>query len=229
MSLLKPMVVTMLSLLILFSAVVIYYDSSRTRIKNVKISKNINNEDRVLQEKILTLISNARLFDVDRVSLERKIASFSGDLRDVNVLVYPPDTVYVELVYRVPVIKFFTGSGYILYDEKLEEVTSYDETSFNRAVTVISKKGLRKEFLIDIVNSIRNLDEEITFSKYFPDVFIIDDGIYGFNSTFKINIYFGHSVDENKVKRAFLSTKYIIQKRLPVRYVDARFENVIAN
>lgn len=230
MNFIKLVFVIAFSLVILLSLFTIYYDSTRTKISNVKIVQNVEIKNEILSKRIENLLKNRSIFDIDKISIEKDIKSFSKEIKSVNLIVYPPDTAYVSLMFREPVIKLFTGNNYILYDEELNEISSYDKNSYEKAITIIPKRPPRREFLQDIAKSLYLLDKEIIYSRYFPDVFILDkDGIYGFNSTFKINIYFGYSIDESKVKKAFLSTKYIIQKKLPVRYIDARFDNVIAN
>lgn len=226
----KLVFVIILSVVILLSVFLVYFDSEKAKVREIKINSNIARTDKTLFSAISNFLEGRSIFLLDKVTIEEKIKSFSKDLRDVNVIIYPPDSVYVNLIFREPILKVFLGNSYVVYDEELREIFNYDKDSFERAITLIPKRSIKKEFLRDIVDSVRNLDYEIRHSKYFPDVFILDkDGIYAFNSTYKINIYFGYSIDESKVKRAFLSTRYIVQKRLPVRYIDARFDNVIAN
>ena len=222
-------VITM-SLTILTSFTLTYYDSEKTKIKNIKITQNIDKTDFDLNEKIKNLIKNKSIFEIDKIELEKEIKNLSKEIKTANVLIYPPDTVYINLTYNEPIIKLFIENKYILYDENLNEVKLYTKKSFDEAITVIVKKPIKKEFLKDLVTSLQNTDKSIKNSKYFPQIFIFDEnGIYGFNSTFKINVYFGFSIDETKIRKAFLSTKYIIQKKLPVRYIDARFDNITAN
>ncbi len=226
----KLVFVIVLSIVILLSIFLVYTDSEKTKVKEVKINCNVSRSDKFLFTSISNLLEGENIFLLDKITVEERIKLFSKDIKDVNVIIYPPNSVYVNLVFREPILKVFLGNSYIVYDEELKEVVNYDKNSFERAITLIPKRSVKKEFLQDIINSVKNLDYEIRYSKYFPDVFILDkDGIYAFNSTYKINIYFGYSIDESKVKKAFLSTRYIIQKKLPVRYIDARFDNIIAN
>lgn len=226
----KLVFVIVLSIVILLSVFLVYLDSERTKVREIKISYNVAKPDKFLFSSISNLLEGKSIFSLDKILIEEKIKLFSDDIKDVNVIIYPPDSVYVSLVFREPVLKVFLGNSYIVYDEELREIINYDRESFEKAITLIPKRPIKKEFLQSIIDSVKNLDYEIRYSKYFPDVFILDkDGIYAFNSIFKINIYFGYSIDESKVKKAFLSTRYIVQKKLPVRYIDARFDNVIAN
>ncbi|MEN2997801.1 MAG: hypothetical protein ABDH28_02010 [Brevinematia bacterium] len=231
MNFVKLVFVIILSLVIPLGLTLTYCDSPRTKVKNMKITQNIDRSDAFVCERIVSLFSNKSIFEVDKLTFEKEIESFSSGIKEVSVFIYPPDSVHISVMYREPVIKVFVGGNtYILYDEELNEVKNYDRRAFESAVTVVQKVNVKKELLQDIARSVYSLDRVITLSKYFPDTFIVDrDGVYGFNSKFKINIYFGHSVDESKIKKAFLSTRYIIQKGLPVRYIDARFDNVIAN
>lgn len=226
----KLVFVIVLSVVILLSIFLVYLDSEKTKVKEIKINYNVSKTDKILFSSISNLLEGENIFSLDKIMVEEKIKSLSKDIKDVNVIIYPPNSVYVNLIFREPVLKIFLGNSYIVYDEELTEIINYDKESFDRAITLIPKRAVKKEFLRDIVNSVKNLDYEIRYSKYFPDVFILDkDGIYAFNSTYKINIYFGYSIDESKVKKAFLSTRYIVQRKLPVRYIDARFDNIIAN
>jgi len=68
----------------------------------------------------------------------------------------------------------------------------------------------------------------IVKSKFFPRVFVVKgDGIYGMNQTYEITAFFGKDIDYDKLKKSFLVTKYIVQKNLPIKFVDARFDNII--
>ncbi|MFN4244858.1 MAG: hypothetical protein ACK4F9_01735 [Brevinematia bacterium] len=230
MNFLKLVFVTTISITILVLLILVYWDSDRTKVKNVRITQNISKPDTYLNSRIVDFIENKSIFDIDKIDLEKEVKLLSKELKSANVVIYPPDTVYVNLVYSEPIVKLLVGNKYILYDENLNQINSYDEASLNEAITLVARKAINKEILRDIVMSLQNTDKSIKRSKYFPSVFVFDEnGIHGFNVTFKINIYFGFSIDETKIKKAFLSTKYIIQKKLPVRYIDARFDNVIAN
>ncbi|MCS7298347.1 MAG: hypothetical protein RMJ37_00080 [Spirochaetia bacterium] len=230
MNFVKLVFVVTLSLVILISTIVIYYDTPRLRVENVNITHNIRYYPTSLDEKISSMIRNENILALDKPILENTIKNLSEDIKDARVLIYPPNTVHISVIHRKPIVKVFTGRGYTLYDEDVMEVKSYDKESFDRAITIIPKTTIRKEILENIIKEVHLLDEDILVSKYFPNVFITDrDGIYGFNSNFKINIYFGEEISREKLRKAFLSTRYIVQKKLPVRYVDARYENIIAN
>lgn len=229
MSFFKLVFVITSSLLILMSFVVIYSDSDKLKIKEVKVSGNLP-VDEMTKTKISQMFLNKNIIDIDKLYNENEIKVKLDDIRDVNVVIYPPSSVYVNLIYRKPIIKVFLGDKYKLFDEDLKEVFNYDNESFQRAFTVIPKYRLNNELLKDLAYSLHDLGDDILYSKYFVDTFILDkDGLYGFNSKYRINVFFGNSIDEKKLKRAFLSLRYIIQKKLPNRYIDARYDNVIAN
>lgn len=230
MNFVKLVFVITLSLVILISTIVIYYDTPRLRVENVNITHNIKYYPVSLNDEITSMVRNENILALDKLTLESVIKRLYEDIKDAKILIYPPNTVHISIVHRKPVVKVFTGRGYILYDEDAREVKNYDKESFDRAITIIPKITIRKETLENIIKEVHLIDEDILASKYFPNVFITDrDGIYGFNSNFKINIYFGEKINKEKLRKAFLSTRYIVQKKLPVRYIDARYENIIAN
>lgn len=224
----KLVFVIVSSVLILTSFIVIYSDSDKLKIKEVKVNANLP-VDEITKDKIAKIFLNKNILGIDKIYSEASIRKID-DFKEVNVSIYPPNSIYVNLVYRKPIIKVFLGDGYKLFDEDLREIFNYDNESFQKSFTVIPKYRLNYDMLKDLAYSLRDLGEDILYSKYFIDTFVIDkDGLYGFNSKYRVNIFFGSSIDEKKLKRAFLSLRYIIQKGLSIRYIDARYDNVIAN
>ncbi|MGC8870129.1 MAG: cell division protein FtsQ/DivIB [Brevinematia bacterium] len=225
----KLVFVIVFSILLLMSFVVIYSDSERLKIKEVKITSNLP-LDSITKERINGLLLGKSIIAIDKISIENIIRNQFDDIKEASISIYPPDSVYVNLVYRKPILKVLLGDKYKLFDEDLREILKYDNASFEKALTVIPKSRINNDLLRDLASALKNLGEDILYSKYFVDTFILDkDGVYGFNSKYRINIFFGNSIDDNKLKRAFLSSRYIIQKNLPNRYIDARYNNVIAN
>ncbi|MCX8029408.1 MAG: hypothetical protein N2712_05355 [Brevinematales bacterium] len=230
MNFIKLTFVIILSILIVLVLLAVYYDSDRLKIKNVTINHNVKNYNEYIDQVIVNMVKDKNIIFLDKVIIEKNVSRMSEDLKGVRVIMYPPDTVYIDVIHRKPVVKVFNGNGYVLYDEDMNTVDKYDKEIFDELITIVPKVSADSGVLENIISTVSATDASIKMSKYFPDVFIVDkDGIYGFNSLYKINIYFGSRMNSEKLKKAFLSTKYIIQKKLPVRYIDARFENLIAN
>jgi len=227
MNFLKGFTVTLFSLIILIVFFLVYFDSDRLQIRNVKISSSIGFFPGGVDKEVNGLIKGNILF-VDRVSLGEKIKRIDHDIENVDIVIYPPDTVSVDLIYREPIVRVVSKNGVNrFFDKDFNEVREYSNGIFSNVVVVFAEvwdeSSLRR-----IASVISEMDVNIVNSKFFPRVFVVKgDGIYGMNQTYEITAFFGKDIDYDKLKKSFLVTKYIVQKNLPIKFVDARFDNII--
>ena len=134
----------------------------------------------------------------------------------------------MDLIYREPIVRVVSKNGVNrFFDKDFNEVREYSNGIFSNVVVVFAEvwdeSSLRR-----IASVISEMDVSIVNSKFFPRVFVVKgDGIYGMNQTYEITAFFGKDIDYDKLKKSFLVTKYIVQKNLPIKFVDARFDNII--
>jgi hypothetical protein len=227
MNFVKVFLVILLSILLIVFFWLVYFDSDRLVVKNVKISSSIGFFPDGIDKKIKDSVGGNILL-IDRLYLKEKLKGLSSDVESVDVVVYPPDTLSVDVIYRIPVVRVVYKSGVNkFFDGEFREVNEYVPGMFSNLVVVFVESWDEKT-LREISKIVSRIDSSILSSRFFPKAFVVkEEGVYAMNKYYDITVFFGNEVNEDKVKKSFLVIKYIIQRNLPVRFVDARFDNMI--
>ncbi len=227
MNFVKVFFVTLLSIMIIVFFWFVYFDSERLVVRSVNVSSSIGFFPDGIDKKVKDYIGGNILF-IDKVYLIEKLKSSSSDVENVDIVIYPPDAVSVDVIYREPVIKvIYKGRVGKFFDGEFREVKEYAPGMFSNLVAIFAESWDEKTFR-EIAKIISKLDSSILNSKFFTKVFVVkEDGVYAMNKNYDITVFFGKVIDEDKLRKSFLVIKYIIQRNLSVRFVDARFDNMI--
>ncbi len=207
-----------------------YIGNPKIVVRNVNINPNIDFVDKELVKYAAEGIYQKPILAIDTRFLEKDISLRFRDIKRVKVLVIPPDKINIDVEYKVPVVKLKTQySGFVFLDSDLNPVKEYKKSIFDNLPTILVETTDYRVKLSNIVDSLSQIDPATLKSYSFPEIFIIrDSGIYAFNTKYKIMIFFGNDIDYRRLNRSYLTTKYIIQKKLPTRYIDARYDTFVA-